>query len=177
MAVAGFIGRVLSAVRSSDNGPPRVLVKIGRWGAVDSPEFEMVSAPGDDAPPLPADFAGAFAVERSAGFVAGGFTDSKNAGIAANGEKRIYGRDSDGAVRCAVYLQADGSVEISNSSGTVTLKPDGSVDANGATISPQGAVTTANLVDVDNHMHLAGSLVAPPGGGPVTGTTGAPIPG
>ncbi len=53
-------------------------------------------------------------------------------------------------------------VELTNGSGTITLKPDGNIDANGCTITPDGNVITANGVNLDDfyqaylaHVHPA----------------------
>jgi len=41
-------------------------------------------------------------------------------------------------------------VELTNGAATVTLKPDGNIDANGCTITPDGNVITANGVNLDD---------------------------
>jgi len=66
-----------------------------------------------------------------------------------------------------------GEIELTNGAATVTLKPDGNIDANGCTITPDGNVITANGVNLDDfyqaylaHVHggvtPGGSSTAPP---------------
>lgn len=184
----GFIGTVISTERSNDAGAPRVIVKILRDG-LDPLTFEMIAAPGDDSLPLPSDFCGAHEVDASGGFVAGGFTDSKNAGIALDGEKRIYSRDAAGVIHADVHLKndgaiaitndvgsislaADGALSITNGPGSISMATDGTVNINGATISPIGDVKSATGVSLSFHT-TAGSPTAP--SGPVS-PTGLPIP-
>lgn len=46
--------------------------------------------------------------------------------------------------------QADGNVQFSNGAGTFEMAPSGEITANGAKISPDGKVTTAGGVDLDD---------------------------
>lgn len=76
---------------------------------------------------------------------------------------------------------------LQNSSGITVLSPGtvtiqgaqinlkGPINANGAIISATGEVTDAAGKALGTHDHLPGTLVAPSGGGPVTGNTGAPV--
>lgn len=50
-----------------------------------------------------------------------------------------------------------------------------SINLNGATISGAGEVTDATGKVLGTHDHSAGTLVAPSGGGAVTGNTGSPV--
>jgi len=64
-----------------------------------------------------------------------------------------------------------GPVKIQGSQVNIT----GPVNANGATISGAGEVTDAAGKVLGTHDHLPGTYVAPSGGGPVTGNSGAPV--
>jgi hypothetical protein len=76
---------------------------------------------------------------------------------------------------------------LQNSSGITMLSPGtitiqgaqinlkGPINANGAEISEAGEVTDAAGKVLGTHDHLPGTYVAPSGGGPVTGNSGAPV--
>lgn len=101
------------------------------------------------------------------------------------GESAVY--DKAGSV---IRLFEDGSLSITTKSGvTVNLDKDGNATVvpksgaqvrlgDGVPVNLDNVVLFAALKGyIDTHAHLAGGLVAPMGGGPVTGSTGAPISG
>lgn len=57
----------------------------------------------------------------------------------------------------------------------VTINATGGVNINGAQISGAGEVTDAAGKVLGTHEHLPGAYVAPSGGGPITGDSGAPV--
>jgi hypothetical protein len=57
----------------------------------------------------------------------------------------------------------------------INIKSPGSINLNGATISASGEITDAAGKVLGTHDHLPGTYVAPSGGGPVTGNSGAPV--
>jgi hypothetical protein len=66
------------------------------------------------------------------------------------------------------------------SAGPITIQGSqinmtGTVNANGAQITNSGEVKDAAGKVLGTHDHLPGTLIAPSGGGPVTGNTGAPV--
>jgi hypothetical protein len=95
-----------------------------------------------------------------------GYLDPKNEQKAAAGEKRIYSRDGGGNTVVELWLKADGSALLSNGTGAIELKPDGEIDLNGATITPEGDIISKSGISLDNHTHT-GNLGSP---------TSAPIP-
>lgn len=68
----------------------------------------------------------------------------------------------------SIKLEDGGDVSISNSNGYLTLKADGSVLSNGATITTDGDFITASGISLDNHTHpiLGGSSAPGPTGVP-----------
>jgi len=106
---------------------------------------------------------------RSAGNAISGYTN--------NG---IRMRSLDGAKH--VHIKNNDDIETKNANGVATLKANGDFDANGAKMTSDGKVVTAAGVDLDDfkaeydaHMHPGtGTLIAPTGGGPVSGNTGTP---
>lgn len=79
-----------------------------------------------------------------------------------------------------VWLKNDGTIELKNENGNVTMAPDGTIDANGAIITPVGAISSpvsvsapsivVNGKELDQHTHLPGAYNI--GGTPVTGNSG-----
>ncbi|KKK61825.1 hypothetical protein LCGC14_3010450, partial [marine sediment metagenome] len=108
-----------------------------------------------------------------------GYLDTKNPGIAVSGEKRLYGRDENGAIVSSVHLKRDGSISMSTGAGSFEMRADGTVIINGLEISPNGEIKTAAGIVLGTHTHLPGLYLGDadvPVAGPVTGTSGVPVP-
>lgn len=71
------------------------------------------------------------------------------------------------------FLPENGGINV-KSPGEIKLTGS-SINLNGATISGAGEVTDAAGKVLGTHDHLPGTYVAPSGGGPVTGNSGAPV--
>lgn len=161
----GFLADVLSFARETVRGAKAPEVKVDRGGG-DTLRAGHFTNPGIDAVPLPGDVA---AVEDSSGTGAGqvtGYQDPESAPEASEGEIRIYSRSAPGVVAAKVWVKKSGEVLITNGTGTLTLKPDGTVDINGAVIDLAGNVTTALQISLDTHTHPT-----------PFGPTGPPLPG
>ncbi len=149
----GLIAQVKSFARAVRNGTRSSDVKVDPGGGANITGSHFADA-GDDSYPLGTDYAALLTTQRNGGYAPVGYADPVNEPKAAEGEKRIYGRDpSTGLAVNEVWLKADGSVIISNALGAIELKADGSVDINGATITPTGGVITALGRDLDLHVH------------------------
>lgn len=88
-----------------------------------------------------------------------------------------------------MWLKSDGTLDMTNALGNITMTPDGTVNINGAIITPTGAIsspvsTTSPLVvaatsltingkEMDNHTHFPGTYNI--SGTPVTGNSGGNI--
>ena len=78
---------------------------------------------------------------RQRGAAAVGYLDPKANQTAGAGEKRIYSRDGSGAQVAQVWLKADGTVVVNNSTGMITMAPAGTINLNGVEIDPSGNIT------------------------------------
>ena len=213
MANTGFLARVLLFARVVRNGISINEVTVDPGGGPNV-TVEQLPAPGDDSPPLPDDYVGAFPSEGSGESLAGGFTDPTNPGTALPGEKRFYARNAAREVISEILMRADGSVIISHPNddaviqifaaglivlgdipsghyvlfdtssglmivnGELTIDSDGNVITTG-TITAADFKTTGDVVTMLGHKHDGtGSLIAPSGGGAVSGRTavGADLP-
>lgn len=147
MGLTGLIGRVLSFVRVTRNGAQISDVKVNPGGGPNV-TAEHFAPPGDDSHPLPTDYAYTAPTPQRGRQAAVGYVDPINTPQAQPGEKRIYARDSDGAVVVEVWLKNDGEATIFNENGTVTLSPDGTITAengNGSvTLSADGSILGQN---------------------------------
>lgn len=113
--------------------------------------------PGDDTHPLPGDTAVLVAVERSNNYAAVGYIDPDNVQTAQQGERRLYARPAGGgAAVCEVHLFNDGRIILSNGAGSLQMLADGSVNINGAVISPSGQITDSGDIQLHGHSHTQG---------------------
>lgn len=87
------------------------------------------SAPGDDAHPLPDDYVTAVSVTQTGRVAVVGYVDPNNEQKAELGEKRIYARNSSGSTVVELWLKNSSEAELFNANGSVTLRPDGTIEA------------------------------------------------
>lgn len=147
---------VLSVTRANRNGMPITDIKCDPGGGANV-TAEHAQPAGDDSHPLPNDYAAISGASGTGRQTAVGYFDPLNAPKAQPGEKRIYARDTAGALVVEVWLQNDGSCVVTNGAGTLLLQPDGEFNINGARITTSGDVITAAGVSLDNHTHTQGA--------------------
>jgi hypothetical protein len=177
------VAEVLDSTRVNDEGAHGLDVKCDPGGGDNVTAFHFADA-GDDGRPLPGDFV---ALEDSSGSgaeQATGYADTKNAGKALPGEKRIYSRDAEGAIVAEVWLQGDGKIEMITPIG-VRLGA-----ANASEAIPKGTTQKQKLDQILAYLQaLEGALTALPvvteaGGGAASSlqaalkgaTAGTPLP-
>lgn len=162
----GFVADVLDFVRVALDGGVHISETKADPGDGDNVTAAHFGAPGDDAHPLPGDQAVLVRVPGSGTVVAVGYLDTAREGEAQPGERRIYSRDSDGAIQATLWLKADGSVDIDAPNGMtingVHIDADGNLTAPGEITAMEGPAQ----VSVSTHDHPSG-----------TGPTGSPTPG
>jgi hypothetical protein len=133
---------------------------------------DQALAPGDDANPLPGDYAVTIPGVGSGSEHVVGCIDPVNGGETEPGGRRIYARDDGGAVVASVHLEPDGTATIENDGGTLTLTPDGDVEASGD-LTVEGDIKAGGDIVADkdgtaisllNHTHIGnlGSSTSPP---------------
>ena len=153
----GLIAKLLSFTRATRNGAKLSDATLDPGGGPNLTSEHFADA-GDDSHPLPGDYVATARIPRSGGEIATGYADTLNAPKSGPGEKRIYGRDpATGLAVNEVWLKADSSVIIANALGAIELKADGSVDINGAVISPTGEVTSSTGKVLSTHTHAQGN--------------------
>lgn len=147
---------------------------------LDTTTTELLSAPGDDSPPLPGDFGLKTPVSPQGDSTISAFSRPESEQMSAPGEKRIYARNADGETVCYVHLKADGAFDVLNMSGKgIKAAADGTIDINGVVISPDGAIEAPSSIDaksvaaetslkvatkeVNLHVHPAGQPPGPTG--------------
>lgn len=169
----GRLGKILEFIRAASFGVPMTDTKadIGGGNIVNAPHF---GAPGDDAHPLPGDYAAFVSSGRAGGWFSVGYVDPKNTQAAQAGERRVYARNAGGDQVCEVWLKNDGTALIDNENGSYQIDPDGTqtmqnvngyiklladgtVDINGFIIGTNGNGTTAKGVSLDDHTHAQGA--------------------
>lgn len=162
------VATVLSFERGTRDGVPIEEIKVdsGLAGAnVDPTTHEHHLPPGDDSAPLPGDSALLVEVEGGTGEeVIAAYSDPKNAGQAAPGEKRFYSRDASGDPVAEVWLKLDGTVVVTNLGGkSLEMAPNGDITIKGkltveGEIVSHGEVTANGLVPaaavkLSTHLH------------------------
>jgi len=167
----GWLRRVLGYERTERRGAKVADVEADAGGG-DVVTAEHYQPAGDDAQPLPDDYAVTVPGAGSGREVAVAFLDPVNTGEAAPGERRIYARDSEGAPVAWVHLRADGSATVENDSGALVLTPAGDVEVSGD-LTVEGGIQAGGDVVADkdgtaisllNHTHVGnlGSSTSPP---------------
>lgn len=166
------VAQVQSFERVTDDDGETVIVKVDE---VDGPllEPENFVPCGDDAPPLPTDFAAIKESTARGTTQVVGFVDPKNKGKALGGEKRIYARDpDDGSVVAEGWLKGNGDIAFTS------IKSGGKITLNGVEIDQQGNITApgdvtamsgspGTSVKLSTHLHPTGTG---PSGPPEVGT-------
>lgn len=183
--MGGMIAKVLSFVGRS------VKIDPGGGAIITGKHF---APPGDDSQPLAGDYCTAISTPQSGRAAVVGYTQSAPESKAGPGEKRIYSRDASGAVIAEIHLKNDGTIDIigpegsvtweaggrvvgKNSAGQFSLESSGDFLANGARMSVDGDIQTADgkslravsaaldsfRAEYDAHTHTA-----PSGGGPTS---------
>lgn len=146
--MAGLIARVTAFYRQTRPGGAHVSSAKTSPGNEPTLNAEHFGAPGDDGHPLPDDYAFLSRGPRTGRWAALGYLDSRNAGLAGPGERRIYSRDEAGETVASAWLKSDGEVVFDNGAARVTLRPDGEIVAdNGAALGvlrPDGGVLLDN---------------------------------
>jgi hypothetical protein len=149
----GLIAKLVSFAR----GDVASSSKIDKGGGYNN-EAQHYAPAGDDSYPMPGDSAAAITTQGTGKIVVVGYVDLNNEQKAELGEKRIYARDSGGMGIVELWLKADGSAVIENHFVSISLLADGSINLNGVTIDPTGAVSVpASLKvagkEVNGHAH------------------------
>ena len=145
----GIVSQVLSAEGKD--------VKVDR-GSSDNVTAKHFSDPGNDSLPLPKDYSALSNASGTGRQTAVGYRDSKNAGKASPGEKRIYSRSNDGTEIAEVWLKNSGEISITNGVGVFTMLPNGDVVINGVRILADGSdVILASGRSIMHHKHPQGN--------------------
>lgn len=151
----GWIARVLSSTRRTLRGVPTVDVKSDPSSGANETATQFQPA-GDDARPLPDDYAYTGPLPRQGGAAHLGYQDAQNAGKTAPGEKRLYARDSSGAVVAEIYLQGDGTLTLENDTGSASIAPNGDITADsGGAVAQVANSGNASLMNDAGKIELA----------------------
>lgn len=114
-----------------------------------------VSSPGEDSYPLDSDQAVAVPYVKTGQFLIVGYLDTVTEPTAEPGEKRLFSRDSQGAIAAEVTLANDGTVTLSNSNGSIVLQSGGNVILNGVSIDSSGNISTPGSISADVEVSAA----------------------
>lgn len=161
----GLIGILLDWVKRDRSGAQYAEATFDPGAGKNATGVQFGPA-GDHARPLPGDYIAAVETAGAGRVIVIGYSDPNNAQDLEPGERRIYARDSSGAVVVDLFLRADGSATLGNSKGSIKLNADGSFDINGAKITADGEIINKRGINLSTHRH----------GGVTTGqgvTTGA----
>ena len=125
------IASVEEYTAAGDTGPE---VK-GDIGGEDVVTVEHFAPVGDDSAPLADDDVLAIPLDGDTeNLVAAAYAD-KTTKVAAPGEKRIYARDSSGAVSAEIHLKNDGSIDIKGKAASATIAANGDISISGTKVS------------------------------------------
>ena len=156
----GRIARLLSFVRSTADQSKVSDVKVDPGGGANVTAQHFAPA-GDDAHPLPGDYAATVSAQRSGSEVAIGYLDPKSGQKAQPGDKRIYARNpEDGSTVVEVWLKNDGTATVYNAEASVEVSPGGSIKGSNSAGSFElqaGGNFVVNGVTIDT----AGNITSP----------------
>lgn len=120
---SGTLATVVSTERKVEEDGTQVIdVHVDVNGDVEV--LELYQAPGEDSLPMPGDSALLQEAPGTGIKAVIGFNDPKNAGKAADGEKRVYSRQADGAPAVEYWLKANGDAVIKGYVGSGKLLID-----------------------------------------------------
>lgn len=146
----GLIAKLLSFGRvQTEEGANVSDVKIDPGGGANI-TAQHFGPPGDDSYPLPDDYVAVVPAGGSGTESAVGYIDTENQAQALAGEKRLYSRDANGAVKTVIWLKNDGSLVIQNGAGTIQMATGGTVTINGVTIDTNGNIVAPGEVTAMN---------------------------
>lgn len=168
-----MIATLLDFVRATVDGAKTSESKVDPGGGA-TRMAQHFADPGDDSHPLADDLV--VTVSSGGREHAVAYADLVNEPMSGPGEKRIYSRDSDGALVASIWLKADGTVVITNADGgSFEMASGGDVTINGVVIDTSGNVTAPgevtakdgpSAVNLSTHLHPD-----------AMGGTGSPTPG
>ena len=142
-------------------------------GSGDPSSLDHFGPSGEDSPPLPGDVVLAVPLDGlSETLVSAGYSDGTEK-LAGPGEKRLYARDSDGAIVSEIFMEGDGAVTISQpggasitlaSSGEVTIDTTGNIKLVGATVALQAGTPLGEFL-ISLHTGVTAWIPVPQDGG------------
>jgi len=153
----GRIGQVLEFIRATAKSAKIPRVKIDLGGG-DNRMADIFQSPVDSQP-LESDEVVVVPGPRSGSYIAVGFNDPKNEGIAEKGEYRIYSRDASGAIIAGIHLKMDGGIDFFNNFGGIELLPNGSVDINGVVIDASGNIEGVGDLEASGDIDTTGTVI------------------
>jgi hypothetical protein len=156
----GRLAKVLAWVSSA-----RIVVSKG--GGVNATAGQFCNA-GDDSRPLLGDIAVLVEMPTRGEYGIAGYIDLRNPPQTDAGEKRIYSRNSSGVIKSSVWLHNDGSLEITNTTGTISMATNGTITLNGVTIDASGNISTIGTIQgatvgLSTHVHTGSGVPPTPG--------------
>lgn len=144
----GRLGRLLSYLYTTVGTDKAADIKYDPGGGANITAHHAEPA-NQTSRPLPQDLTVAIPVPGEGREVIVAFIDPNNLQDIAEGEHKTYARDAAGAVVCSVHLLATGAIEITNSSGAMTLGSSGTVSINGVTIDTSGNITAPSGAKIE----------------------------
>lgn len=149
MGLRGLIAKILSFTHTTTNGAVISDVKGDPGGGANLTAQNFQPA-GDDASPLPDDYALFVPGEREGKVMAAGYVDPVNARVSGPGEKRIYARNSLGIPVAEIHIKSTGEITAFNALGSITISPLGEIKSTNLlgshTIFPDGTIRATNLI-------------------------------
>jgi len=160
----GMIARVKQFLRGENSVGAKVNEAVVDPGGGANLTAEVFQPVGDDAQPLGTDYAILLEFLRTGSVGVVGYADPLNAHVSGPGEKRIYSRDSAGAIKAEVYLKKNGVIEAKNANGTIKIFSDGQIkvsNANGSIdIVDAGDITINDDIEIDTsgNINMTGNI-------------------
>ena len=143
----GRLAQVISYIVGAVNK-----LKVNMGGGNEA-QVEIITPAGYESKPLKNDRSFVVESRRTGNYKHIGIQSGKGSNSLKDGEARVFSRDADGNIIASVTVFNDGDLLVGNANGSLLLKADGSIDANGAVITKDGDVVSAAGISLNTHVH------------------------
>ncbi len=145
--------------KKGDSTTDTVILDVMFTDKDDVRPVEWLPGPGEDSTPV--DGSRVIVYELSSGYLVAIGGNDGAVPVSISGTKEIYSTDSDHAKKARVILSPDGTVELTNDSGSFAkILPSGDIEIEAGTTDWTGDINIVGDLDVDGDITATGDISA-----------------